>query len=264
MGKKLSNAPVYYTVAQVQFNPILNLDAYVPAIQAKMREKHFPDFKQEILQRLVFPFGAVDAGQMNTPTVTPQSRYQFGNISGSARFALETNALSFESTGYETFEAFSDTLLSGLSVMHDALRLDFVERIGLRYLDAVQPSEEQESLRDFLVPEVLGLSLRGDVQHQHSVSETLVATPAGQLVSRVLIRYGQIGLPLELAALAPKINPRFTQRTGLHAIIDTDASRTQREAFDLGDVETQLKALHDEIDKCFRAIVTERALAAWA
>ena len=37
MGKKLANAPVYYTVAQVQFNPILNLDSFLPAIQAKMR-----------------------------------------------------------------------------------------------------------------------------------------------------------------------------------------------------------------------------------
>ncbi|MCL4629242.1 MULTISPECIES: TIGR04255 family protein [Burkholderiaceae] len=264
MGKKLNNAPVYYTVAQVQFNPVLDLDAYIPAIQAKMREKHFPDFKQDVVQRLVLPFGTVEPGQLAAPTVTPQSRYQFGDITGSARFVLETNALSFQTTGYETFEAFSGTLLAGLSVVHDALRLDFIERIGLRYLDAVQPSGERESLRDFLVPEVLGLSMREGVQHQHSVSETIVATPAGQLVSRVLIRHGQVGLPLELTALAPKIDPRFTQWAGLHAIIDTDASTTQREAFDLGNVEAQLKALHDEIDKCFKAIVTKHALAAWA
>ncbi|MGN6084300.1 TIGR04255 family protein [Trinickia sp.] len=262
MGKKLNNAPAYYTVAQVQFNPILNLDAYIPAIQAKMRERHFPDFKQDVVQRLIF--GTAEPGQLVAPTVTPQSRYQFGDISGTSRFVLETNALSFQTTDYETFETFSEMLLTGLGVAHDALHLDFIERIGLRYLDAVQPSGEKESLRDFLVQEVLGLSLRGDVQLQHSVSETVVATPAGQLVSRVLIRHGQVGLPLELMALAPKIAPRFTQRDGLHAIIDTDASTTQREAFDLTSVETQLTALHDEIDKCFRAIVTEHALAAWA
>ncbi len=263
MGKKLNNAPVYYTVAQVQFNPVLNLDAYVPAIQAKMRERHFPDFKQDVVQRLVLPFGTVEPGQLAAPTVTPQSRYQFGDISGSARFVLETNALSFQTADYETFEAFSETLLAGLGVVHDALHLDFIERIGLRYLDAVQPSGETESLRDFLVQEVLGLSLRADVQLQHSVSETVVATPAGQLVSRVLIRHGQVGLPLELTALAPKIDPRFTQRVGLHAIIDTDASTTQREAFDLTNIGTQLTGLHDEIDKCFKAIVTKHALAAW-
>lgn len=263
MGKKLNNAPVYYTLAQVQFNPILSLDAYIPAIQAKMRERHFPDFRQDVVQRLVLPFGTAEPGQLAAPTIAPQSRYQFGNIPGSARFVLETNALAFQTTGYETFEAFPKPCW-GLGIVHDALQLDFIERIGLRYLDAVQPSGDKESLRDFLVPEVLGLSLRDHVQHQHTVSETVVATPAGQLVSRVLIRHGQVGLPLELTVLAPKIDPRFTQRVGLHAIVDTDASTTQREAFDLSGVAKQLTALHDEIDKCFKAIVTEHALAAWA
>lgn len=62
MGKKLSNAPVYYTVAQVQFNPVLDLDSYVPAIQAKMRDAHFPDFKKEVFQRLDFPVLGMQQG----------------------------------------------------------------------------------------------------------------------------------------------------------------------------------------------------------
>lgn len=111
MGNKLNNAPVYYTLAQVQFNPVLSLDAYIPAIQAKMRERHFPDFRQDVVQRLVLPFGTVEPGQLAAPTIAPQSRYQFGDIPGSARFVLETNALAFQTTGYETFEAFSETLL---------------------------------------------------------------------------------------------------------------------------------------------------------
>lgn len=264
MGIKLNNAPVYYTVAQVQFNPILNLDGYIPAIQAKMREAHFPDFKQEVFQRLVLPFGGMESGQVAAPTVTPQSRYLFGNIEGSSLFLLETNTLSFQSTSYDTFETFSETLLKGLGILHDALHLDFVERIGLRYLDAVQPSKEGESLRDFLVTEVLGLALRGEGQFQHSVSETTVATPAGQLVSRVIIRHGHIGLPMELSGLAPSIDPRFTQRESLHAIIDTDASITHREVFELAQVGVRLTALHEEIDKSFKATVTDHALASWA
>ena len=164
MGKKLTNAPVYYTVAQVQFNPVLDLDGYIPAIQAKMREAHFPDFKKEVVQRLVLPFGGAEQGQMVAPTVTPQSRYLFGDIDGRSLFLLETNALSFQTTSYDTFETFSETFLKGLGILHDALRLDFVERIGLRYLDAVHPSNDGETLREFLVPEVLGLTLRGEGQ----------------------------------------------------------------------------------------------------
>jgi uncharacterized protein (TIGR04255 family) len=264
MGKKLTNAPVYYVVAQVRFNPVLDLDGYIPAIQSKMREAHFPDYKKEVFQQLVLPFGGAEQGQMAAPTVTPQARYQFGDIAGRALFLLETNALSFQTTSYETFETFSEILLKGLSMLHDALRLDFVERIGLRYLDAVQPSKDGETLREFLVPEVLGLALRGEGQLQHSVSETIVSTAAGQLVSRVLIRHGQVGLPMELGGLTTVIDPRFTQRESLHAIVDTDASIGHREVFELSKVGARLTALHDEIGKSFRATVTNHALASWA
>ena len=265
MGKKLTNAPVYYTVAQVQFNPVLDLDGYLPAIQSKMRELLFPDYKKEVFQRLVLPFGSAEQGQMVAPTVTPQSRYLFGDIEGRSLFLLETNTLSFQTTRYNTFETFSETLLKGLGLVHNALRLDFVERIGLRYLDAVQPSKTDETLRNFLATEVLGLALRGEGQLQHSVSETSIVTTAGRLVSRVLIRDGHVGLPTELSGAAPAIDPRFTQQGGrLHAIVDTDASFIQREAFDLTKVGERLTALHDDIKKSFRATVTEYAWASWA
>lgn len=264
MGTKLNNAPVYYTVAQVQFNPVLDLEGYVSAIQPKMRELHFPDYKKEVVQQLVLPFGAAGQGQMAAPTVTPQTRYLFGDIDGRSLFLLETNALSFQTTNYDTFDTFSETFLRGLGILNDALKLDFVERIGLRYLDAVHPTKDGETLREFLVPEVLGLALRGEGQLQHSVSETIATTSAGQLVSRVLIRNGHVGLPMELVGLAPSIAPRFTQREGLHAIVDTDASIGHREVFDLSKVGTRLTALHTEIGKAFNATVTDHARASWA
>ena len=265
MGKKLTNAPVYYTVAQVQFNPVLDLDGYIPAIQSKMREAHSPDYKKEVVQRLVLPFGAAEQGQISAaPTVTPQVRYLFGDIAGRSIFLLDTNALSFQTTSYETFETFSESFLKGLGILHDALRLDFVERVGLRYLDAVQPLKDGETLRDFLVPEVLGLALRGQGELQHSVSETVALTPAWQLVSRVVIRHGRVGLPTELGGLAPTIEPRFTQREGLHAIVDTDASLGVREVFELSKVGARLTALHDEIVTSFNATVTDHARSSWA
>jgi len=264
MGKKLTNAPVYYTVAQVQFNPVLDLDGYIPAIQSKMREAHFPDYKKEAFQRLVLPFGGAGQEQIAAPTVTSQSRYAFGDTEVRSLFLLETNALSFQTTAYDTFETFSKVLLDGLGVLHAALRLDFVERIGLRYLDAVQPLKNGETLREFLVPEVLGHALRGEGQLQQSVSETVVSTAAGQLVSRVLIRHGHIGLPMDLGGLAPAIEPRFTQRESLHAIVDTDASSGRRETFELSKVRERLAALHDDIGKSFNATVTDHARASWA
>lgn len=265
MGKKLSNAPVYYTVVQVQFNPILNLDSYLSAIQPKIRDMHFPDYRPEVFQRLVLPFGGVEGGQVPSPALAAQSRHTFGDIAGRANFMLESNSFSFQTAKYDTFETFSDTFLKGLSILHDAMRLDFVERIGLRYLDAVLPLNEGESLRDYLVPEVLGMSNRTKGKLQHSVSETLSRSGTSQLVSRVLIREGNVGLPMEIAQHAPTIDPRFTQHdAGLHATVDTDASIAQREIFDLAKIKGHLDALHEDIKASFEATVTDHARAAWA
>jgi hypothetical protein len=248
----------------VQFNPVLDLEAYVPAIQSKMREARFPDYRREVFQQVALPFGHADQSKMFTSNLPSQSRHVFGDIDLHSLFILETNALSFQTTRYDTFEAFSSVLLKGLGILHEALRLDFVERIGLRYLDAVQPLKESETLREFLVPEVLGHAMRPGGQLQHSMSETVVLTAAGQLVSRVLIRDGQIGLPLELVGSAPALDPRFTQRVGVHAIVDTDASVARREAFDLEKVRALLTALHDDIVTSFNATVTDHARACWA
>lgn len=266
MGIKLSNAPVYYTVVQVQFNPILNLESYLPAIQPKMRGAHFPDFRSEVFQRLVLPFAGMEAGQIPTPpTLTPQPRYTFGDIGGRSNFVLESNTLAFQTTAYETFETFSAQFLQGLTTLHDAIQLDFIERIGLRYFDAVMPINHGESLRDYLIPEVLGMSGRLQGKMQHTVSETLSLVGLSQLVTRVVIRDGHVSLPMELAQSAPTVDPRFTQMDSRqHAVIDNDASITQREIFDLAMIQERLTFLHEEIKTSFGDTVTDHARSIWA
>ena len=137
MGEKMSNAPVYFTVAQVRFNPVLNLEAYLPTIQDRMRAAHFPDFKRQVFQRLIVPFSAGDNDQIPAPSFLPQARCVFGDIEGMSEFVLENNALALQTTDCETFETFSQMLLDGLGIVHEALRLDFTERVGLRYLGLI-------------------------------------------------------------------------------------------------------------------------------
>ncbi|WP_395024584.1 TIGR04255 family protein [Comamonas odontotermitis] len=263
MGTKLANAPVYYTIAQVQFNHILDLDSFVSTIQSKMREVRFLDFKRQMVQRLEFPIMGLQNAQAVPPALTAQTRYMFGDIDGQTAFILDTNSLTLLTTAYDTFETFSKTFLNGLEIVSSSVRLDLVERIGIRYLDAVHPSENSESLRDYFIPEVLGLSQHGHGQLQHSFSETTVMTTAGQLISRVFIREGQVGLPNELGETPLSINPRFTKYNGLHAIIDTDASSVIRIAFDPNEVLHRLSALHEEIANSFNSIVTDHARTSW-
>ena len=263
MGKKMSDAPVYFTVAQVQFNPILNIEGYLTTIQDRMRIASFPDFKRVDLQQLVVPFGAAgEGGQPPAPIFLPQPHCIFGDTEGTTEFVLQANSLSLQTTAYDTFESFLAIFTKGLNIVHKALKLDFTERVGLRYLDAVLP-KEGESLSDYLTVEVRGLFQKLDRELLHSFNETVTANLNCQLISRVIIQKGHVGLPPEISAMAPRVDSRFTQPEGLHAIVDTDASVVHREQFNVPSIESKLTTFHDEIIKSFEATVTPHALSVW-
>lgn len=260
MGRKLRNAPLYYVVAQVQFNAVLELDTFLPAIQSRLREANYPDYKAEIVQSLVFK-GPVD-GQPLSPSFTSSSRHTFGDVEGKNTFLLEANALTFHTTAYETYEDFASRFFTGLKIVHKILSLALVERIGIRYLDAVYPLKDGEALENYLLPEVLGLYKKVDCELIHSFSETMGNTSEGQIISRAVVRKGKIGFPDELTN-HPVIDPRFTQWDGLHAVIDSDAFDMKRVVFDIEKIAFKLDALHELISSSFHAAITPEALKAW-
>jgi uncharacterized protein (TIGR04255 family) len=259
---KLKLAPVYYTVAQIQFNPIEEMGNYLNTIQPAFRRLGFPDFKPQAFQKVVLAFNTVEGGNAVPPSIASQSRYSFGNIDGTESFVLETNSLAFQTTNYDVFTSFSKKFLEGLNIIHSAIELSFVERIGIRYLDAIQPVQH-ETLAKYLANEVLGLSRKLSGHPTHSESVTVMSDEDGQVVSRIIITSGKIGFPMDIAATAPKINYRFTEAEGRHAILDTDSSFAQRFVFSLNEVTMRLNSLKIKISESFRATVTDDALKIW-
>jgi uncharacterized protein (TIGR04255 family) len=229
------------------------MGSYLNTIQPAFRLLGFPDFKPQAFQSLVFPFNAAGGGSAIPPAIASQSRYSF---------VLETNSLAFQTTKYDIFKTFSEKFLDGLKIIHLAIELSFVERIGIRYLDAIQPIKN-DALASYLTCEVLGLSdkLSGIVAHSESV--TVMNDEVGQLLSRVIITSGKVGFPMDIAATAPKINSRFLEAEGRHAILDTDSSYAQRFAFDIEEVKTRLTAMKSKITQSFDATVTPHAKKVW-
>lgn len=268
MGTKMTNAPVYFTLAQVRHNPVLSLDSYIPGIQESLRKAGYPDFQRGTA--VVFNLGNLaPAVGGDTKQEQPQQlrfeRFTFSNMERTRGFILDQNSLSFQSTNYDTFESFSGAFLMGLGIVHQAVSFGFSERIGIRYLDAVIPAGGEKELPKYLVPEVLGLASRlgDDVSVSHSFSETQIRTPVGNVLSRTIIQNGLLGFPPDLQPIGLRVAERFTKESGVHAIIDTDGSYEAREAFDVDALKGKLQALHDEIIKVFQATVAEHALNVW-
>jgi uncharacterized protein (TIGR04255 family) len=268
MGKRMNNAPVYFTIAQVRYNPILSLSTYIPALQEHFRKHGFPDFKRGVTMTLnLTPLLQDQNAEGQPPTPVPVERYIFSNLENTKNLLIEQGSLAFQATEYDTFETFARNLLEALDLLNKTVGLSFIERIGVRYLDAVIPLAG-ETLNQYLIPEVMGLcgKLKGNIQH--SFSETLTQGEDGSVISRTVIQQGQngqIGFPPDLLqSMGMKVPQRLMQVNGLHAIIDTDAFYVERTSFDLAEAKRKLMALHDRIGMSFRASVTEHALAVWA
>lgn len=263
MSAQMKNAPVYFTIAQVRFNPILSLSTFVPGIQESLRKRGFPDFKKAVAMTFAFAPVANKEAESQVPPAQPLERFIFADTENTQNFLLEHGALSFQSTRYEVFEKFRAELMKGVELLDQTVGgLSFVERIGLRYLDAVMPREGEE-LGQYLIPQALGLYARLKGRTKHTFSETMAESPEGSVISRVVVQEGQVGFPPDLLLDQLKIAQSFANFNGVHAILDTDAFAAERIPFNVGEVKKRLGVLHDRINEAFRALVTQHALDAW-
>jgi len=265
MGQKMTNAPVYFAIAQVRFNPVLSLETFMAGIQESFRKMGFPDFKK--LMTMAFNLGpavGAEAGQAQPPTVQQVERYNFLKMDGRSGFILMQNSLSYQITEYDTFGTFLADFMKGLEIIHKAIGLNYSERVGIRYLDAVLPPADG-NVAQFLVPEAIGLSVKlTDVAISHSFTETLFTFPnVGSVLSRVIVQNGPLAFPPDLQPDGLKVVERFQNQSGPHAVIDTDGFFDGREVFAPEQVAGRLHALHDKIDRCFHAMITDHARTAW-
>lgn len=153
MFPQMRNAPGYFTIAQVRFNPILSLSTFLPGIQENLRKHGFADFKKAVVMTFAFTPVVNKEAESQVPPAQPLERFIFADTENTQNFLLDHGALSFQSTKYEVFETFSAELMRGVELLDRMVGgLSFVERIGLRYLDAIMP-HAGENLSQYLIPE---------------------------------------------------------------------------------------------------------------
>lgn len=260
MRQKMKNAPVYYVIVQARFNPILNLDSYVPQIQDKLRKNGFPDAQKNIQATVDVKLSPVGEGVPSQPSVVQTTRYTCCNINRTAGFILDQSALSYHTTEYDVFETFSAEFVKGLQAVHDVVELSYIDRTGLRYLDAVYPKGD-DSVTDYLDQAVLGLPVEGRIIR--SFSETQFNNQDTNLIVRVMVQDGPVGFPPDLLAGTLNVATRFQNEEGRHAILDIDGSYNTRESFDTGDIESRLDTIHEAVKSVFGTTITDHAKKIW-
>ena len=259
MGKALKSPPVYFTVAQLRFNPILQLGEYLPAIQEAFRRARYSDFLEHPTQ--VIKITQNDG--KTEPEVDVKLRFSFGNAERTHSFLLDESSLTLQSTDYGTFEGFSETFLAGLVLLDEIVKLEFVERVGVRYLDYVTPLAV-DYLGSYLHREALGLTLRLAGDTQYSYCETRLTEGDVTLLSRAVTRVGGLSFPADLTPFGLEPLDRFKlQPEKLHATLDNDAFIERRESYAADTVRKRLETLHAVVSKAFHSLVTPYAKDVW-
>jgi uncharacterized protein (TIGR04255 family) len=263
----MDDAPVFFTIGQVQHNPILSLESYLPTIQESMRKAGYPDFKRGSLISLEFSGAGIggESQQVASPTPTKVERYAFLDSTQSKAIILHPKSVSFETNTYEVFEAFLPELLNGLTILSETVGgLSYSERIGLRYVNAVAPKHE-ERVDEYLVPELRGLPANfPNGVFRYSFTESLLEDSANhQVLTRAVIQNSPLSYPADLQLEPVRPQERFSNISGEHATLDIDGFILERRTFDLSDIKLRLKTLHDLNHDCFQASITDYARKAW-
>lgn len=259
MGTPLKNPPVYLTLAQVRFNPILKLAEFLPNIQESFRQAGYPDFDRQYVISIQL---TAQEGQPPAPTPVQLERFLLGNVEKTHSFILDSQSLTLQSTNYGQFETFSACFLEGLGIVHGAVTLAFTERVGLRYLDRVMP-QPGETIEQYLVKQVQGLNSRLGGRPLYSFAEALNEIGNIKLLSRVAIQEGPLAFPPDVQPGSMRITERFTSYVGNSAILDNDGFVEGREAFSTKAVYEHLDAIHEVIGTAFKTTATQFAFTAW-
>jgi uncharacterized protein (TIGR04255 family) len=261
MGQKMTKPPIFYTIGQIQFSPVLGMAKFVPEIQESLRGK-FPDFKRDQMTNLRLQIGGPGGAQTQIPTETAE-RWHFIDVKKTSGYILKPESLVFHTTAYETSDSFFANLLSGIQLVNKCAGLSYIESVAIRTLDAVIPAVGRKAA-DYLNPVVRGLSgvLEGELRQ--SVIESLWDIPPdGVLISRVILAKGALAFPMDLFPLSLELSPHLRELNAEHALLDNDRQGKGRFTFDVEEIRKKMQNVKKGVTEAFLKTVTSDALKEW-
>lgn len=251
--RKLNNSPLVLVLTEIKFAPILTLGDMIPAIQNELRKKGFPGFTTSVLHQ--FQLGA-----NAEPSFQATPRWVFTSKDAFHTVTMSTDAVSLQTTKYDDFEGFLDLIGGVVDVLERVAEPSYADRIGLRYVDAVQNIGDQMSAyfnETVLSFSAADLGVKSLLSSQHVLAET----ETGHLQIRVNQVQDAPLLPPDL--FSPELESASAPKPGVHAMLDIDSSDEQRSDFNWAAIEERLWVVHGPASRAFWKSVTDTALVVW-
>jgi len=253
---KLERSPLVFVLSQVRFPAVLKMEDHVPDIQEALRKQDFPRYNKEDIQQVTFGGTELKAER--------DKRWVFASRSRREAVILSSNFVVYETSDYDVFETFTERFAPVLELIAATTSTEFVEQLGLRYVDLIRPTEKKAAC-EFLRQNVRGLS-QEDLGAKSSRNQfsTQARTEHGDLFVRSFENTGPNMVPPDLVSthLRFKTDPDDL-KDELYRILDIDHISKGEFDFRPEQLIEKLWDLHDFSNKSFEAAVTEEAIEFW-
>jgi uncharacterized protein (TIGR04255 family) len=248
---KLDRSPLALVLVQARFSSRSDLESRLSAFRKACEDLGYPVFRESSVR-------TVNLGPTGPVETRDASRWDFLDKSQRWNVLLSREFLMLQTTEYDVFE---DFLARWKAVLEAActLGIPVVERLGLRYVDLVQPLEG-EPLSDYLVTALAGYEPEpgSEFGRKNHMAATVFGTHFGQMLVRVSPALSTTPPDLDNMLLKGVAQPSPGA-----VFLDFDHSSTEVLDFDPDGIEAATEALHDAPDVLFRKVVTPKALSVW-
>jgi uncharacterized protein (TIGR04255 family) len=263
---RLPNAPLAYVLAQVRFEPFLEIEKCIPALQTSLRE-HYPRF----LHTEQVGYGMLPQPDGQPPRMQPMNvlHWEFGSGSNHEGVILQQHSLVFHVTAYETHEQFGQMWRWIMEQVEEQIPHLFVNRIGLRYIDFIIPKAGE--LPSNYVADRLRCDPDPGINYQNYRGLTLAQYELAGKQGHLSIRYsrgrGKPQLPSDLAdmPLQPSaIMQRVVDEEHPTAVLDIDRFMALSMTYDVEQLAESFRQMQEDLSVAFKALTTDHARVVWS
>jgi uncharacterized protein (TIGR04255 family) len=211
---KLTHAPLSLVLAQVRFSPLFLMGEYVPRIQDQLRQKGYPVNASQMVKELQITPG--------TSTARDREHWEFMSKDRSTSVVVTEGVVVLQTTADEDFEHFIAQLKAVVAIVNDTVGGLLVERIGLRYVDAIVP-KPGETWRLYVQATLHGFdSPLFNEAKTLRLHQTVAETDVGQIIVRLHQNLDAAVLPPDLGTGVLKAQPMAAKRGEVVTLVDVD------------------------------------------
>ena len=246
MERPINDSTLVYVLCQIVFSNILSMEQkYLPDFQDKVR-KYFPLFSKSQNVSLEMRLNQ----RLQPQDVVYNQLWSFLDNKKEQGFILSSNSLCFNVSVYKNFELFKQDFFVGYKALKESVEDINIERIGLRYVNAIDLNDSRHSK---INPVLKGYTFESNSRliGSFSSSQLRLDDACSMFIKSA---YGVRGnpIPVELMPCPLKIKANAQAK---YQVLDFDCIKKMSEPLVNLDADSSvIDTLHEHIEKAYRSV----------